>query len=138
MKRIISIIAVCVCISVLLASCNAVPSFSDREKYSEYLQGLDYGVYIVTSDSQSAPMQLRLLSNTVESWLKAAGVPVMTSMLLAADGEMKNVQIVCYFDTAEDTEKAYSVVEKQQGSKLTFEFTCETKDNAIKLNITLK
>ncbi len=137
MKKAITLIALCLCLTMVLSSCGT-PSFTDREKYAEYLKEQDYTVYIVSRQDATAPMQLKLLCNLIETWLEKADVPTATSMLLAADGAGENVIIVCYFKDIENADNAVKAIDPYKSDDMTFKFTYEQKDLAVKMDITLK
>ncbi len=136
MKRVL-FVSLLLALAIMLASCGA-PSFTDAEKYGEYLQEQEYTVYIVSREDSTAPVQLKLLCNMIEKWLEKADVPVAKSMLLATDKEGENVIIVCYFKDAENTQNAVKAIEPYKTDDDTFDFDYEQKDCAVKMNIKLK
>ena len=136
MKRVL-FVSLLLALAIMLTSCGT-PSFTDSEKYAEYLQEQEYTVYIVSREDATAPVQLKLLCNMIEAWLEKADVPVAKSMLLAADKESKDVIIVCYFKDIENADNAVKAIEPYQTDDDTFNFEYEQKDVAVKMNIKLK
>lgn len=137
MKRVILSVGLLLALTIMLTSCGT-PSFTDSEKYAEYLQEREYTVYIVSREDATAPVQLKLLCNMIEAWLEKADVPVAKSMLLATDKEGKGVIIVCYFKDVENADNAVKAIEPYQADDDTFNFEYEQKDVAVKINIILK
>ncbi len=131
------LIVLMLALAITLTSCGA-PSFTDREKYGEYLQEQDYTVYLVSREDATAPIQLKLLCNMIEAWLEKADVPVAKSMLLAVDKESEDVIIVCYFKDVENAQNAVEAIEPYKTDDNSFEFDYEQKDVAVKMNIVLK
>ncbi|GEM_PF-7082247 len=137
MKKIVVLIVLS---ALVLTSCSAAVSFTDAEKYGEYLMDAGYTAYIITDDYTSTPESLQTTFTTMlvlEMVLMKSDADLLPEKaLLAADGDQMNVIVVFYFADEATAQLAISAMADYQVSESNkLDFNLEQSANALKIAI---
>lgn len=131
------IIVLLVITAIVLASCSAAVSFTDAEKYGEYLMDKGFSAYIITEDYTSAPESLTTTMFVLEMAMMQSNSDLLPEKaLLAADGDRMNVIVVFYFADEATAQQALSVMADYQVDETNqLDFNLEQSANALKIAI---